>query len=129
MKSIKIRGTHKKGFTPFTPGVYYNGFWFAENKDGYYRSRNGGGMLHRVIWECLIGEIPKGFSIHHINGNRKDNRIENLEMVHKSTHATYHNTGRVYSAETCEKLSSSITKAWAGYSDEKRERIKRKPKT
>lgn len=102
----------KKGIKPIRPGIYYNGFWFAENADGYYRSKNGGGMLHRVIWVEYVGEIPHGYSIHHINGDRKDNRLENLEMVHKSTHATHHNTGRIYSAETCLKISESNKTAW-----------------
>ena len=42
-------------------------------------------MLHRVIWETLMGEIPKGLTIDHINGKRNDNRIENLQLLtHKA---------------------------------------------
>ncbi|MGE6896841.1 HNH endonuclease [Priestia flexa] len=36
---------------------------------------------HRVIWAFFNGEIPEGMVINHINGNKKDNRIENLEVV------------------------------------------------
>lgn len=39
--------------------------------------------LHRVVWEHHFGAIPKGYFIHHKNGNRSDNDIENLEMVSK----------------------------------------------
>ena len=35
-------------------------------------------------------EIPKGFIIHHLNGNRKDNQIENLIMISRKEHAKIH---------------------------------------
>lgn len=36
---------------------------------------------HRLIWERVNGEIPKGLVINHINGIKDDNRIVNLEVV------------------------------------------------
>ena len=38
-------------------------------------------LLHRVIWEELNGPIPDGLTIDHINSNRVDNRIENLQLL------------------------------------------------
>lgn len=35
---------------------------------------------HRVIWALTFGDWPNG-QIDHINGNRSDNRIENLRVV------------------------------------------------
>ena len=35
---------------------------------------------HRLIWAIVHGELPKGH-IDHINGNRSDNRIQNLRVV------------------------------------------------
>ena len=46
-----------------------------------YESTSSGGktiLVHRKIWIENFGEIPKGCIIHHKNGNKKDNRIENL---------------------------------------------------
>ena len=36
---------------------------------------------HRVIWYYFNGNIPKGYDIDHINGDKTDNRIENLRCV------------------------------------------------
>ncbi|EDW0102783.1 HNH endonuclease [Salmonella enterica subsp. salamae serovar 6,7:z:1,5] len=38
---------------------------------------------HRIIWALKYGEYPSEF-IDHINGNRQDNRIENLRVVSAS---------------------------------------------
>ena len=37
--------------------------------------------VHRVIWEMFNGAIPKDMEIDHINNNRSDNRIENLQLL------------------------------------------------
>jgi len=35
---------------------------------------------HRIIWEIIMGEIPNGFYIDHIDGDRSNNNIENLRL-------------------------------------------------
>ena len=46
--------------------------------------------LHRQIWIDNFGEIPKGMSIHHKDGNSLNNELSNLILLTKSTHASKH---------------------------------------
>jgi len=45
---------------------------------------------HIRIWLLEYGEIPSGNIIHHINGNKHDNRIDNLECINRSKHGFIH---------------------------------------
>ena len=54
---------------------------------GLYKNRG----LHVVIWELYYNKVvPKGYIIHHMNGDKLDNRIQNLQCISRSTHSKYH---------------------------------------
>ena len=38
-------------------------------------------MTHRLIYECIEGQIPTNYEINHIDSNRQNNCIYNLEAV------------------------------------------------
>ena len=40
-----------------------------------------GYQVHRFIWECFNGFIPDGKVIDHINNNKEDNRLLNLQLI------------------------------------------------
>lgn len=61
--------------------------------DGYIQVKLDDGRIvgeHRIVWEAAHGPIPPGFQIHHINHDRTDNRLDNLECVDPQTHKRLH---------------------------------------
>ena len=67
-------------------GVKAGGKVGSDNGRGYLQGRIDGRfyMVHRLIWLYAHGEWPKG-EIDHINGDRGDNRLDNLRVVSRST--------------------------------------------
>lgn len=81
---------------------------------------------HRVIWEKVHGPIPKGCEIHHINGNGKDNRIENLIMLTKSEHQQLHADLRRIGKDPVDQTDPDVIRAKEtnrAYAEEHREEI------
>jgi hypothetical protein len=67
-------------------GVVFTSFGkpFVKRAGGYTVVRIAQGKYvpaHRVIWESVNGPIAAGMQINHVNGDKHDNRIANLEVV------------------------------------------------
>lgn len=60
-------------------------------RDHPNRTKNDYVLLHRVIVENHLGRLLNTNEIvHHKNENKKDNRIENLELMSASKHSSLH---------------------------------------
>lgn len=53
-------------------------------------------MAHRVVWEYFNGPIPPDKEVHHKNGIKHDNRIENLAVI---THSENVRAGILHHAQ------------------------------
>ena len=38
-------------------------------------------LIHRLVYEAFVGEIPDGIQVNHINEDKTDNRLENLNLM------------------------------------------------
>jgi hypothetical protein len=81
----------KRGFTLRGPNFrmfqIYDGKKFTLRNTGYYSlTTKNRTLMHRYVWENEKGKIPDGWDIHHINEQKGDNRIENLECLPKAEH-------------------------------------------
>lgn len=54
---------------------------------------NGTRSVNRWLWESVVGNIPEGHHVHHLNGDPTDDRISNLSLEVSTEHYSYHSRG------------------------------------
>ncbi len=72
-------------------------------RDGYVQLTGGGINIleHRAVMERHLGrDLLKAEHVHHRNGIKSDNRLENLELMAIGDHTRTHHPGRVLSKWT-----------------------------
>lgn len=99
VRRYKLR---KKKLLPF---YIYNGRKFTINSNGYYRStdRKGTQLLHRYVWETERGKIPESYDIHHLDEDKTNNIITNLECLPKAEHTSKYSPHCNKASHKCKK--------------------------
>ena len=66
------------------------GYEYFFDKTHPLAAKSGRVYMHRHVWWLTHGSVKDRSHIHHINGNRSDNRIENLKEVSPQEHGMEH---------------------------------------
>jgi len=64
--------------------------------------------VHRLVFETFIGEITEGFNVHHIDGYKENNNLDNFKLMSESEHRSLHMKGKHHSIESKNKISESM---------------------
>lgn len=83
----------------------------------YYQRK--GVRLHRAVWEFHYGEIPRGYHVHHIDGDKSNNCISNLALVEGRKHLSHHMSqpDRVQQSKKDIRKAIDASREWHGSAD------------
>lgn len=110
-------------------GKTFNFKPFTQNNiviiDGRRCINNHHNKIYRIVDYLFRGPLPKGYCVHHIDHNKLNDRLDNLERMSRSYHQKIHTLNNNINAETkhinngieeklvkISKLNQYLTKGW-----------------
>lgn len=85
----------------------YNGYKFRKDrKSGYWYSGTLKEFLHRYVYKLECGEIPSNYEIHHVDHNKDNNDISNLQLLTCVEHRKLH--GKKLTKEQRDRLRNNL---------------------
>lgn len=92
------------------------GYTWTSKQTGYYQSTTAidgrRQWLHRYTYEREVGAIPEGCHVHHKNGDRDNNEIENLACLEGAAHRREHLSDATARGRTPESLARLAEMRW-----------------
>ena len=102
------KGNHWKGGRC----VNSQGYILIYKPDHPFSNTRGYVREHRLVMEENIGRyLEPNEAVHHINGNKSDNRIENLQLMTHSQHNSYESQKK-WTPELRQQASIAHKKLW-----------------
>lgn len=101
-------------YTPDTKFAFFDGLKFTlDETTHYFLNSTIRERLHRYIWAHHNGDIPDNYHIHHIDGNKFNNNVSNLQLMYFSEHLRQHGIEHaIFNKDWFEKFhSAGIEKA------------------
>lgn len=89
--------------------------FYLDRKSGYWISTTFPKIrLHVYVWEYYNGKVPKGFHIHHLDGDKSNNSIENLKLIPEFDHLSLHmqSQDRIEFSKRLVERIRPLTKKW-----------------
>lgn len=96
--------------------VLRKGYRFIDAPNWYCGKKHGNKVREHTVIMCLnmgVTEIPKGYAVHHIDGDKLNNTSLNLMLITHSRHSHIHQRSKTLSTHTKEKLSSKAKERWS----------------
>lgn len=75
------------------PCQEFNGKKYYRTEKGYWRCKDlklGKTYLHIDTWKAANGRIPDGHHVHHIDLDKNNNALSNLELKEAAEHQRHH---------------------------------------
>lgn len=66
--------------------THKTGYLYAHLREGGKRTAC---RVHRLVVEAWVGPIPEGYEVNHLDGDRANNRVDNLQIVTPSENVTH----------------------------------------
>lgn len=94
--------------------LHFERKFYLDRKSGYWISVDYPRIrAHAWVWKNINGIPPKGHHIHHIDGNKSNNSIENLQCLSVKDHVAVHrNEDRIEDCRKRMEMIRPLTKAW-----------------
>lgn len=106
-RSIAHKGEKSKFWKGGT-AITSKGYKLIKMPEHHRADKKGYVLEHILVFEKETGlQVPNDCCVHHLNGIKSDNRIENLCLMSHSAHTKLHHCGAKRTKETRQKISES----------------------